>query len=221
MKIYVGYDTREDIAYQVCEHSIYSHSDSAEVIPLNQNMDEAIYNAVIDMGILNPNITTTPFWYGLFQDKTAADWDISKEPDGGWVWTDGVKLGSAERPYVNWHAGEPNESGPEDFGQFNLREIGPKVENHSYFPEKCNVTLAKIKNKKYVKVKVWERGVGLTKACGTAACAAAISGAVLKLSNRHVDIEFPEGLLNIEWKMDNNIYMTGKVSRIEKIEVNI
>ena len=53
------------------------------------------------------------------------------------------------------------------------------------------------------------------------ACAAAISGAVLKLSNRHVDIEFPEGLLNIEWKMDNNIYMTGKVSRIEKIEVNI
>jgi diaminopimelate epimerase len=109
----------------------------------------------------------------------------------------------------------------EDFNQFNLKEIGPKIENYSYFPEKCNVTLASIKNKNHVKVKVWERGVGLTKACGTAACAAAVSGAVLKLSERCVDIEFVEGLLNIDWKKDNNIYMTGKVSEVKKITVNI
>ena len=109
----------------------------------------------------------------------------------------------------------------EDFSQFNLGEIGPKVENHSYFPEKCNVTLANIKNRKHVKIKVWERGAGLTKACGTAACAAAVSGAVLKLNERCIDIEFPEGLLNIDWKKDNNIYMTGRVSEVKKITVNI
>ena len=109
----------------------------------------------------------------------------------------------------------------EDFNQFNLKEIGPKIENHSYFPEKCNVTLASIKNRKHVKVKVWERGAGLTKACGTAACATAVSGAVLKLSERCVDIEFPGGLLNIDWKKDNNIYMTGMVSEVKKITVNI
>jgi len=109
----------------------------------------------------------------------------------------------------------------EDFNQFNLKEIGPKIENHSYFPEKCNVTLANIRNKKHVKVKVWERGAGITKACGTAACAAAVSGAVLKLNERCVDIEFTEGLLNIDWKQDNNIYMTGKVSEVKKIAVNI
>jgi len=109
----------------------------------------------------------------------------------------------------------------EDFNQFNLKEIGPKIENHNYFPEKCNVTLANIKNRKHVKVKVWERGVGLTKACGTAACAAAVSGAVLKLNERCVDIEFSEGMLNIDWKKDNNIYMTGKVSEVQKIIVNI
>ena len=108
-----------------------------------------------------------------------------------------------------------------DFSQFNLKEIGPKVENHSYFPEKCNVTLASIKNKGHVKVKVWERGAGLTKACGTAACATAVSGAVLKLNERCVNIEFTEGLLNINWKKDNNIYMTGKVSEVKKITVNI
>jgi len=109
----------------------------------------------------------------------------------------------------------------EDFNRFNLKEIGPKIEHHNYFPEKCNVTLASIKNKNQVKVKVWERGAGLTKACGTAACATAVSAAILKLSERCVNIEFAEGLLNIDWKQNNNIYMTGKVSEIKKITVNI
>ena len=109
----------------------------------------------------------------------------------------------------------------DNLNQFNLNEIGPKIENHNYFPEKCNVTLASIKNRKIIKVKVWERGAGLTKACGTAACATAVSGAVLNLNDRHVDIEFAEGLLNIDWKKNNNIYMKGKVSDIKKITVNI
>ena len=109
----------------------------------------------------------------------------------------------------------------EDFNKFNLKEIGPKIENHNYFPERCNVTLASIKNKKHVKIKVWERGAGLTKACGTAACATVVSGAVLKLNERYVDIEFQEGLLNIDWNADNNIYMTGKISEVKKITVSI
>ena len=109
----------------------------------------------------------------------------------------------------------------ENFNQFNIKEIGSRIENHEYFPEKCNVTLASIKNKKYVKVNVWERGAGLTKACGTAACATAVSGAILKLNERCVDIEFQEGLLNIDWKVNNDIYMTGKVSEAKKITVNI
>ena len=108
-----------------------------------------------------------------------------------------------------------------NINQFNIKDIGPKIENHEYFPEKCNVTLANIKNKKHVKVNVWERGAGLTKACGTAACATAVSGAVLRLNERCVDIEFSEGLLNIDWKTDNNIYMTGKVSGVKEITVNI
>ena len=72
-----------------------------------------------------------------------------------------------------------------------------------------------------MKVKVWERGAGLTKACGTAACATAVSGSVLKMNEKCVDIEFSEGILNIDWKKDNNIYMTGKVSEIKKNLVNI
>jgi len=109
----------------------------------------------------------------------------------------------------------------EDLNKFNLKEIGPKIEKHTYFPEKCNVTLASIKNKKHLVVNVWERGAGLTKACGTAACATVVAGAILKLNERCVDIEFPEGLLNIDWKTNNNVYMTGKVSEVKKITVSI
>jgi len=109
----------------------------------------------------------------------------------------------------------------EDFDQFNIKEIGPKIENHIYFPEKCNVTLASVKNKKHIRVKVWERGAGLTKACGTAACATVIAGAMLKINERCTNVEFGEGLLNIDWKEDNNIYMTGEVSEVKKIIVNI
>jgi len=126
--------------------------------------------------------------------------------------TDGFSL-SVGNPHVIFFV--------ENINQFNIKDIGPKIENHEYFPEKCNVTLASIKNKKHVKVSVWERGAGLTKACGTAACATAVSGAVLKLNERCVDIEFSEGSLNIDWKANNNIYMTGKVSEVKKITVNI
>jgi len=109
----------------------------------------------------------------------------------------------------------------EDVNQFDLKDIGPKIEQHNYFPEKCNVTLASIKNRKHVKVKVWERGAGLTKACGTAACATAVSGAFLNLNERCVDIEFAQGVLNIDWKKNNNIFMKGKVSEVKKIKVKI
>ena len=108
-----------------------------------------------------------------------------------------------------------------DINKFNLKEIGPKIENHNFFPERCNVTLASIKNREHIKVKVWERGAGLTKACGTAACATSVAGAVLNLTEKNTDIEFSEGLLKIDWEKDNDIYMTGKVSEIKKIVVDI
>ena len=108
-----------------------------------------------------------------------------------------------------------------NINEYNLKVLGPKIENHNYFPEKCNVSFANIINKQHIKIKVWERGVGLTKSCGTAACAVVVSASILKLSERSANIEFDEGLLNIDWKSDNNIYMTGKVSKIKEIIIKI
>ena len=104
---------------------------------------------------------------------------------------------------------------------FDLKKWGPEIENHAYFPEKCNVTLAEVINKNLIKVNVWERGAGLTKACGTAACATAAAGNINGLTDKKVDIEFALGKLSISIDKKNSIHMKGPVSDIKKITIEI
>ena len=94
-----------------------------------------------------------------------------------------------------------------DCFEYDLKVIGPMIENHDLFPEKTNVTFAQIVDKHNIKVNVWERGAGLTKACGTAACATAFAAFKNKLVNNKVDIKFKEGFLNIEIDKSNNIFI--------------
>ena len=96
---------------------------------------------------------------------------------------------------------------------YDLSKIGPKLEIHPLFPEKCNVTLAEKVDQKLIKVKVWERGVGITKACGTAACAAAINGYRRKLTKRKVIIRMDGVELSVDWSSNGQIYMTGPVAK--------
>jgi len=104
---------------------------------------------------------------------------------------------------------------------FEIERIGPEIENHSLFPEKCNVTLATIVNKELIKVRVWERGAGLTKACGTAACATAFAAKKNGLVGDKIDIEFSTGRLIISIDENNNIHMKGPVSDIEEISFKV
>ena len=109
----------------------------------------------------------------------------------------------------------------ENIDKFNLEKIGPEIENHELFPEKCNVTLAKKISPNLIKIKVWERGAGLTKACGTAACATAVAANLENLANSKTEIEFSMGKLLISIDEKNNINMMGPVSEIEEIKINI
>jgi len=104
---------------------------------------------------------------------------------------------------------------------FEIQKIGPEIENHSLFPEKCNVTLATIVNRELINVRVWERGAGLTKACGTAACATAFAAKQNGLANDKVDIEFSTGRLSISIDINNSIHMKGPVSDIKDINFEI
>ena len=104
---------------------------------------------------------------------------------------------------------------------FEIKKIGPEIENHSLFPEKCNVTLATIVNRELINVRVWERGAGLTKACGTAACATAFAAKQNGLANDKVDIEFSTGRLSISIDINNSVHMKGPVSDIKDIKFEI
>ena len=109
----------------------------------------------------------------------------------------------------------------DNIADFNLEKIGPEIENDKLFPEKCNVTLAKIINENHIKVKVWERGAGLTKACGTAACATAFAAKINGKIKNKTEIEFELGKLSIFIDENGNIYMTGPVSNIDQIQIKI
>ena len=108
-----------------------------------------------------------------------------------------------------------------ELNDFNIKKIGPEIENHFIFPEKCNVTIAQVINKGLIKIKVWERGAGLTKACGTAACATAFAGKINNLTENKTDIEFSTGKLSIWIDAKNSIHMKGPVSDVEEIEIKL
>ena len=107
----------------------------------------------------------------------------------------------------------------DDCFKYNLKEIGPLIENHELFPEKINVTFAQIKESNNILVNVWERGAGLTKACGTAACATGVAAFEKKISGNNNNIHFKGGYLNVEY--DRVISMTGPVSDIKELRINL
>jgi diaminopimelate epimerase len=100
----------------------------------------------------------------------------------------------------------------DDLDVTDLSRSGPLLENHPMFPERANISLAHVISPEHIEVKVWERGVGLTRACGTAACAVAVSAARTRRTGRHVTVTLPGGDLDIEWNQDDRIIMTGPVA---------
>lgn len=98
----------------------------------------------------------------------------------------------------------------DDVNAYDLHRFGPLLENHPMFPERANITLAQIVSRDHIVIRTWERGAGLTKACGSAACAAAVAAARLKRTERKVRVTLPGGELSIEWRAsDDHVLMTG------------
>ena len=96
-----------------------------------------------------------------------------------------------------------------DVTSYDLGRFGPMLENHPIFPDRANISLAAVTSPTSITLRTWERGAGLTRACGTAACAAGVLGARTKRTERQVIVTVPGGPLNIEWTTDNRILMTG------------
>jgi diaminopimelate epimerase len=100
----------------------------------------------------------------------------------------------------------------DDVHAHDLGKLGPLLENHPIFPERANISLAHIVSREHIVIRTWERGAGLTKACGTAACATAVAAARLRRAERKVTVTVPGGDLGIEWRAsDDHVLMTGPV----------
>ena len=98
----------------------------------------------------------------------------------------------------------------DDVAAHDLARLGPVLEHHKLFPERANISLVRVLAPDAIKVRTWERGAGLTRACGTAACAAAVASAQRELTGRKVKVSLPGGDLLIEWReSDGHILMTG------------
>lgn len=96
-----------------------------------------------------------------------------------------------------------------DVDNFPVETIGPRIEHHPAFPKRTNVEFVQVLSRNEMKVRVWERGAGLTLACGTGACASLVIASRTGRTDRKAKVHLPGGTLTIEWRDDGRIYMTG------------
>lgn len=109
-----------------------------------------------------------------------------------------------------------------DVNQAPVLTLGPKLECHPRFPQKANIGFLQVIDAQRARLRVWERGVGETRACGTGACAAAVAGIRQGWLKSPVSIELPGGLLNIEWDgVGQSVLMTGPATRVYEGQVRV
>jgi len=97
----------------------------------------------------------------------------------------------------------------DDFAALDWRRIGPAIENHRQFPDRTNVVFVRVKDRKNIELRIWERGVGETTASGTCSCAAAVAAMVKKETERAIEVEMPGGNAKIHWRDDGEVVING------------
>jgi diaminopimelate epimerase len=128
-----------------------------------------------------------------------------------------LKVGPIDAPILHT-PGAVNMGNPhavffvEDVNRIDIERLGPMLENHPLFPERANIGFAQIQGRDVIRLRVWERGAGLTRACGTGACAAVVAASRRGLIDRFAVVKLDGGDLIIEWRdTDDHVLMTGPV----------
>lgn len=102
----------------------------------------------------------------------------------------------------------------DDVAAIPLETLGPQFEHHPAFPQRINIEFIQVVRRDYLKMRVWERGAGITLACGTGACAALVAGVLTGHCDRSATVELPGGSLQIEWSEDQKLYMAGPAEQV-------
>jgi diaminopimelate epimerase len=102
----------------------------------------------------------------------------------------------------------------EDFDAIDWRRLGPLIENHPSFPDRTNVIFVRVRDRANIEERIWERGVGETESSGTCSCAAVVASVITGRTDRRVSVHAPGGLLQIEWREDGEVVLTGRAEVI-------
>ena len=159
--------------------------------------------ATVDMGVPRFDWDVIPLAYAVDTLDLPVGWDALERPSA-------VNVGN---PHVVFFV--------DDLDAVPLATLGPRIEVDPLFPERINVNVAQLIGPDRLRLKVWERGVGLTRACGTGACATAVSAMRRGLTGRKVEVELPGGMLGVEWRADGHVLMTGPAATAFRGEVDL
>lgn len=157
-----------------------------------ENLGGGLYS--VDMGPARLDWRDLP----LAKAQDTAAIDVAAGPLAGAV---GVNMGNPHAVFM-----------VNDAEAIDLQTYGPVIETHPLFPERTNVEAVQVIDRSHIRMRVWERGAGITRACGSGACAALVATARLGLTERKAEVVLDGGSLTIEWLPDNNVLMTGPVA---------
>ena len=187
-----------------CIGDILMHEQNASSVTIRTNA-----------GMLECSRTSTPGIITADMGRPKLQWDqipIAEEMDTRLI---ELQIGPIDNPILH-SPGVVNVGNPhcifwvEDVDAPDLETIGPMLEYHPMFPQRANISLAHVSSRTDITLKVWERGAGLTRACGSAACAALVAAVRRKFTERKATIHLPGGSLTIEWREhDSHILMSG------------
>lgn len=159
--------------------------------------------ATVDMGRPHFDWDAIPLAYAMDTRTMPVGWDGLDAPSA-------VNVGN---PHIIFFV--------DDLDAVPIAALGPQIEHDALFPERVNVNVAQLIGPDHLRLRVWERGAGLTRACGTGACATAIAAMRRGLTGRKVRVALPGGTLDIEWRADDHIAMTGPAATSFRGEVDL
>jgi diaminopimelate epimerase len=167
-------------------------------VTFTRQKDGTLHEATVDMGIPELDPAKLPSTFGGTQVYQCP----IETPYGTYAVT-GVSMGNPHA--VIW---------VDDVDDASVDTVGPFIETCDRFPKGTNVEFAQLVNDETIRLRVWERGVGETLACGTGACATLVAGALSCYTGRHATIELPGGDLFVRWHEDDHVYMTGSAAEV-------
>jgi diaminopimelate epimerase len=159
--------------------------------------------AVVDMGRPTFDWESIPLTYAMDTGALPLAWDELERPAA-------VNVGN---PHLVFFVA--------DVAAIPLDELGPRIESDPLFPERINVNVAQIVDRHHIRARTWERGAGLTRACGTGACATAVAAIISGRTERPVQVELPGGTLTIGWTPGGSITMAGPATHVFSGEIDL